>query len=71
MKERGIVQGIGPQREVHRCGPSSSGMQHLLACALGEVADAALGNAILKMGIDTANGELLLSVVVYLFEGVV
>ena len=52
MEERGVVQGVGPQRKVHRCGPSSPGVQQLLACALGEVSDAALGNTILEVGID-------------------
>jgi hypothetical protein len=46
-------------------------VEQLLACALREVADGALGDAILKMGIDAAEGELLLGVVAGLFEGVV
>ena len=71
MEKHGVVQGVGPQREVHRCRPSSLGMQQLLACALGEVANAALGDTILEMGIDAAKGEWLTSVVACLFEGVV
>ena len=71
MEERSVAQGIGPQREVHRCRPLSSGVQQLLACALGEVPNAALGNTILEMGIDTAKGELLTSIMACLLEGAV
>ena len=46
-------------------------MQHLLACALGEVANAALGDTILEVGVDAAKGKLLTSVVACLLEGVV
>ncbi len=46
-------------------------MEQLLARALREVTDGALGNPILKMGIDAAEGELLLRFVAGLFEGVV
>ncbi len=40
----------------------------MLACALGEVADGALGDAILEVGIDATEGELLVRVVTGLFE---
>ena len=46
-------------------------MEQLLACALGEIADGALGDAILEVGIDAAEGELLPGVVAGLLEGVV
>jgi len=46
-------------------------VEQLLACALREVADGALGDAILEMGIDAAEGELLSGVVAGLLEGVV
>ena len=71
MEERGVVQGVGPQRKVHRCRPSSPGVQQLLAGALGEVSDAALGNTILEVGIDAAKGKLLTSVLACLLKGVV
>ncbi len=45
-------------------------MEQLLASALGEVVDGALGNAILEVGIDAAEGELLSCVVAGLLEGV-
>ena len=46
-------------------------MEQLLARALQEIADGALGDAILEMSIDSAEGELLSRVVAGLFEGVV
>ena len=46
-------------------------MEQLLACALREVADGALGDAILEVGIDATEGELLSHVVAGLLESVV
>jgi hypothetical protein len=46
-------------------------MEQLLASAFGEVADGALVNAILEVGTDAAEGELLSHVVAGLLEGVV
>ena len=46
-------------------------MEQLLACALREIADRALRNAILEVGIDSAEGELLSCIVVGLSEGIV
>ncbi len=40
-------------------------------CALREITDRALGDAILEVGIDSAEGELLSHVVAGLLEGVV
>ena len=68
MEERGITQCIGPQCEVHRCRPSSPGMQQLLACAFREVADGVLGDAILKVGVHATEGMLLARVVTCLFN---
>ena len=70
MEKRGVEQGVGPQRGVHRCRPSSPGMQQLLACTLGEVAYAALGDTILEVGVDATKGKLLSSIVTCLFEGI-
>ncbi len=70
MEERSVAQGVGPQRKVHRCEPSSPDVQQLLACALREVTNAALGDTILEVGIDATKGKLLLSVVACLFEDV-
>ncbi len=46
-------------------------MEQLLARALQEVADGALYDPILKVGIDAAEGELLSRFMTGLFEGVV
>ena len=40
--------------------PSLSGVEQLFSSALGEVADGLLGNPILEMGVDAAEGESLL-----------
>jgi hypothetical protein len=56
---------------VHCLRPASACMEQLLARALREVADRAPGDPILKMGIHTAEGELLLRFVAGLFESVV
>jgi hypothetical protein len=40
-------------------------------CTFGDILDGALGDAILKVGIHTTEGELLAHVVTCLFEGVV
>ncbi len=71
MEERGVAQCIGPQCKVHRSGPSSPGVQQLIACALGEVKDAVLGNEILEVGVHATEGKLLARVVARLLEGVV
>jgi hypothetical protein len=46
-------------------------MEQLLASTFGEVVDGALGDAILEVGIDAAEGELLLHIVAGLVEDVV
>jgi hypothetical protein len=46
-------------------------VEQLLACALQEIVDGALDNAILEMSIHAAEGELLSRVVAGLPEGVV
>ncbi len=71
MQESGVAQGILPQGKVHCLRPASACVEQLLPCALGEVADTALGDLILKMGIDAAEGELLSGFVAGLSEGVV
>jgi hypothetical protein len=46
-------------------------MEQLLSCTFQEVPDGLIGNAILKVGIDPTEGELLPCVVVRLPKGVV
>ena len=45
--------------------------QQLLAYALGEVTNAALGNAILEVGVHATEGKLLARVLACLFKGIV
>ena len=71
MEGRGIAQCVGPQCKVHYCGPSSPGVQQLLACAFGEVAYGVLGDAILKVCVYATEGKLLARVVTCFLEGVV
>ena len=71
VEERGIAQCIGPQCEVHCCGPLSPGMQQLLACAFGEDADGVLGDAILKVCVYATEGKLMARVVTCFLVGVV
>jgi hypothetical protein len=42
-----------------------------IACALGNVADGALGNAILEVGVYATEGKMLACVVACLLEGIV
>jgi hypothetical protein len=59
VEERSIAQGIWPQRNVNCLRPANMGMQQLLAHALREIVDGALGNAILEVGVYATEGELL------------
>ena len=61
----------GHKAKMHCLWPASACVEQLLARALREIADTALGDPILKMGIHTAEGELLSRFVAGLLEGVV
>ena len=56
---------------MHCLRPASACVEQLLACALREIEDGALGDTILEVGIDSAEGELLSRVVAGLSEGIV
>ncbi len=56
---------------MHCLRPASTCVEQLLASAFAEVVDGALGNAILEVGIDAAEGKLLSRVVAGLLEGIV
>ncbi len=71
MKVGCISQGIWPQCKVDCLWPAGAHMEQLLLCAFREVPDGLLGDAILKVGIDPTEGELLPCVVVGLLEGIV
>ncbi len=71
MEEQGVSQGVWPQRKVNFLWPASASVQQLLARALQEIADGALSNAILEMGVYGTEGELLARFVVHLLERIV
>ena len=56
---------------MHCLRPASVCVEQLLARALREIADGALGDAILEMGIHAAEGELLSRIMAGLPEGIV
>ncbi len=51
--------------------PAGARVEQLLPCALREIPDGLLGDAILKVGIDPTEGELLPCVMACLLEGIV
>ncbi len=71
MKVHGIAQGVWPQGKVDPLGPAGMRVEQLLACALQEVLDGLLGNAVLEVGVHATKGELLSSVMACLSEGIV
>ncbi len=54
-----IPQGIWPKDQVNGGWPLLLHMEELIPCALTEIADGFLGNAILEVGIDATEGEAL------------
>jgi hypothetical protein len=71
VEERDVEQGIWPQCKVNCLQSASTSMQQLLACALQEVMDGALSNAILEVSVHATEGELLVCVLTCLLEGFV
>ena len=70
-KEHGAAQSIWPEGQVDCRRPAGACVQKLLARTLQQVANRALCDSILKMGVHAAKSELLLRVLACLFEGVV
>jgi hypothetical protein len=66
-----ILQCIWPQCKVDCLWPAGARMEQWLPCAFREVPDGLLGNAVLKVGIDPTEGELLPCIMARLLEGVV
>ncbi len=62
------MQGVWPQCKVNCLWPASASVQQSLARALQEIADGALGDAILEVSIYATLGELLARVVACLLE---
>ncbi len=56
---------------MHCCRPSSTSVQQLLVRAFREVVDCTLGDAILEMSVDPAEGKSLLCGLAGLFESIV
>ncbi len=71
MKVGCIPKGIWPQCKVDRLRPAGACVEQLLPCTFREVPDGLLGNAVLKVGIDPTEAELLPCVVACLLERVV
>ncbi len=71
MKVGCISQCIWPQCKVDSLWPAGAHVEQLLTCAFREVPDGLLGNAILKVGIDPTERELLPCVMACLSEGIV
>jgi hypothetical protein len=66
-----ILQCIWPQCKVDCLRPVGVHVEQLLLCSFQKVPDGLLGNAILKVGIDSTEGELLPCIMACLLEGVV
>jgi hypothetical protein len=71
VEERGVAQGIWPQRKVNCLWPASTSVQQLLVCPLQEIVDGALSDAILEMGVYATEGELLVHFVARLLKCIV
>jgi hypothetical protein len=66
-----ILQGIWAQCKVDRLWPAGTRVKQLLLCAFQEVPDGLLSDAILKVGIDPTEGELLPCIVACLSKSIV
>jgi hypothetical protein len=71
VEECGVAQGIWPQRKVNCLQPASVSVQQLLVRAFQEIADGALGDTILEMGVHATEGEFLARFVARLLERIV
>ncbi len=65
------MQSVWPKREVHCLRLASTNVEQLLAHALREVADGALGNATLEVSVYATEDELLALLVASLLECIV
>jgi hypothetical protein len=71
VEGNGAPEGIWPKGQVDGGRPLLAHMEELLPCTLSMVPDGFLCNAILEVGIDPTEGELLLLCTAAVFEGVV
>ncbi len=71
MEVDGTPEGIWPKRKMDGSHPSLACMEELLPCILLKVPDGLFCNAILEVGIDPTEGELLPPCTAAVFEGFV
>ncbi len=71
MKVGCILQGIWPQCKVDCFRPAGAHMEQLLPCAFQMVSDGSFGGAVLEVGINPTEGELLPCFMACLLEGIV
>ena len=68
---RRVAQSVWPQCRADGLRPALSRVEELLSRALREIADRALRNSILEVGVDPTEGKLLSFLFARLLEGVV
>ncbi len=71
MKVNGTPECIWPEGQVDGGRPSLARMEELLPCTLSEIPDGLFCNAILEVGIDPTEGEMLPLCTATVLEGVV
>jgi hypothetical protein len=71
MKVDSTPKCIRPEGQVNGGRPALARMEELLPCTLAEIPDGFLGNAILKVGVDPTEGELLPIGTATVLEGIV
>jgi hypothetical protein len=71
VKVNGTPECIWPEGQVDGGRPSLARMEELLPCTLSEIPDGLFCNAILEVGIDPTEGEMLPLCTATVLEGVV
>ncbi len=71
MEVNGAPESIWPKGQVNGGRPLLMRMEELLPCTLSKVPDGFLCNAILEVGVDPTEGELLSLCTAAVFEGIV
>jgi hypothetical protein len=71
MKADSTPKCMRPEGQVDGGRPALACMEELLPCALSEIPDVILGNAILEVGVDPTEGELLPFGTAAALEGIV
>ena len=71
MEVKGAPEGIWPKGQVDGSQPLLVRMEELFPCALSEVPDGLFCNAVLEMGVDPTEGEMLPLCTAAVLEGIV